>query len=164
MHEFEDFHIIDENGDEEFSKNVLSARIRMYKKNRRWERLSVKRLSIIITELIHSAIKYSDDKKVYIYRENNYLVVRNSFNSEKKISVIQQEARDAYSRKKEGISLAVIKELVDKFYGLEEPDDVIIDAQEERKKKYYYVKLPILEDRKESFENERTIGYITDRR
>ena len=164
MHEFEDFHIIDENGDEEFSKNVLSARIRMYKKNRRWERLSVKRLSIIITELIHSAIKYSDDKNVYIYRENNYLVVRNSFNSEKQISVIQQEARDAYSRKKEGISLAVIKELVDKFYGLEEPDDVIIDAQEERKKKYYYVKLPILEDRKESFENERTIGYITDRR
>ena len=78
--------------------------------------------------------------------------------------MIQQEARDAYSRKKEGISLAVIKELVDKFYGLEEPDDVIIDAQEERKKKYYYVKLPILEDRKESFENERTIGYITDRR
>lgn len=154
MHEFEEFHIMDENGKEEFSKNVLSARIRMYKKNRRWERLSVKRLSIIITELIHSAIKYSDDKKVYIYRENNYLVVRNSFNSEKRISVIQQEARDAYSRKKEGISLAVIKELVDKFYGLEEPDDVIIDAQEERGKKYYYVKLPILEDRKESFENE----------
>lgn len=149
MHQFEKFQIIDENGDEIFSKSVLRAGIRMYQDPHRRERLSVKRLSIIITELIHSAVRYSDDQKVYIYRKKNYLVVRNSFISDKCIHVIQQEAQDAYSRKKEGISLAVIKELVDKFYRLEEPDDVIIDAREEKGKKFYYVKLPILVDRKE---------------
>ncbi|MCI8373109.1 MAG: hypothetical protein HFI75_12110 [Lachnospiraceae bacterium] len=145
MGQFEKFKIIDENGREEFSRKVLQARIRMYHSEKRIERLSVKKLSIIIIELIHSAIKYSDDQRVYIYREREYLVVRNSFISNKPISMIQQEAHDAYSRKKEGISLAVIKELVDKFYMLEKPNDVIIDAKEEDGKKFYYVKLPIFE-------------------
>lgn len=152
LHQFQKFQIIDENGDEKFSEKVLQARLRMYRdehrNDRMAERLPVKRLSIIIIELIRSAVKYSDDKKVYIYREGNCLVVKNSFKSKKKITVIQQEARDAYSRKKEGISLAVIKELVDKFYSLNDGNDVIIDAEMIGRRKFYYVKLPILEDRK----------------
>ena len=152
------FEIIDENGELGFSKEVRNARIRMYQGEGRYERLSFRRLSIVIIELIRSAIKYSDNRKVYIYRDNQYLVVKNSFKSHKAISVIQQEAKDAYSRKRDGISLAVIKELIDRFYNLEQDEAVEIDAQEEeefvsgkkKKTKYYYVKLPILADREEN--------------
>ncbi len=144
MHKFDIFTIVDRKGNEGFSQDILGARIRMYKGEGRNERLPVRRLSIIITELIHSAIKYSDDQVVYIYREEEYFVVRNSFMSDREIDVIRKEAQDAYSRKKEGISLAVIKELVDKFYCLREEEGVIIDAVQEGQKKFYYVKLPIL--------------------
>lgn len=153
LHQFQKFQIIDENNEEKFSKKVLQARLRFYRNENRIDRvpesLSIKRLSIIIIELIRSAVKYSDDKKVYIYREGDYLVVKNSFKSKKSIKTIQKEARDAYSRKKEGISLAVIKELVDKFYSLNDENGVIIDAETIDRRKFYYVKLPILENRKE---------------
>ena len=82
LHQFQKFQIIDENNEEGFSEEVRKARIRMYRDEQRpdraSERLPVKRLSIIIIELIRSAVRYSDDKKVYIYREGNYLVVKNS--------------------------------------------------------------------------------------
>lgn len=144
MKKFEEFKIVDKQGNEGISQDILRSRIRMYRGQGRNERLTVRRLSIIITELIHSAVKYSDDQVVYIYREDEYFVVRNSFESDREIDVIRKEAQDAYSRKKEGISLAVIKELVDKFYCLRAEDGVIIDAVEEGQKKFYYVKLPIL--------------------
>lgn len=155
------FEIIDENGELGFSKEVRKARIRMYRGEGRYERLSFRRLSIVIIELIRSAIKYSDNRKVYIYRENQYLVVKNSFKSQKAINVIRQEAKDAYSRKRDGISLAVIKELIDKFYQLEGEEAVEIDAQEKeeivagkkKKIKYYYVKLPILADKEDNAGN-----------
>lgn len=146
LHKIEDFKILDETGEERFSQQVLDAQIRMYESDRRCERLSIRRLSIIVIELVLSAIKYSDNKIVYIYREQNYLVAKNTFVSEKNIAVIKQEAHDSSSRKKEGISLAVIKELVDSFYLLDKDDGVIIDAEEIEKKKYYLVKLPIFMD------------------
>lgn len=93
-----------------------------------------------------SAIKYSDNRIIYIYREQNYLVAKNSFVSDKDIAVIKQEAHDSSSRKKEGISLAVIKELVDSFYLLSDGNGVIIDADEDMEQKFYYVKLPIFAD------------------
>ena len=145
MSTFETFKIIDKSGKEGISNEILKSSIRMYKDETRYERISVRRLSIIIIELIHSAIKYSDDQIVYIYRENEFFVVKNSFESNREISVIKKEAQDSYSRKKEGISLAVIKELVDKFYCLDKENGVIIDAEEIGQKKFYYVKLPILE-------------------
>lgn len=146
LHRIEEFRILDENGDERFSENVLSSRIRMCKEGRRNERLSIRRLSIIITELIHSAIKYSDNQDVYIFREGAYFVVRNSFQNDNDIETIQQEAHDAYLRKRDGISLAVIKELVDKFYLLNGENGAIIDAEELDGRKFYFVKLPILEN------------------
>lgn len=145
------FEIINELGENEFSKEVRQAQIRMYCGEKRYERLSFRRLSVVIIELIRSAIKYSDDKKVYIYREGQYMVIKNSFESSKSIEVIINETKDAYSRKRDGISLAVIKELIEKFYNLEGEEGVRIFPQEEevkgKKKKYYYVKLPILGDR-----------------
>lgn len=88
----------------------------------------------------------TDNKIIHIYREQNYLIAKNTFVSEKNISVIRQEAHDSSSRKKEGISLAVIKELVDSFYLLGRDNGVIIDAEEVDEKKYYLVKLPIFMD------------------
>lgn len=146
LHNIEDFKILDESGEERFSQQVLNSRIRMYESNIRCERLSIRRLSIIVIELVLSAIKYSDNKIVHIYREKNYLVAKNTFVSEKNIAVIKQEAHDSSSRKKEGISLAVIKELVDSFYLLDKDNGVIIDAEEIEEKKYYLVKLPIFSD------------------
>ena len=146
LHDIEDFKILDESGEERFSQQVLDSRIRMYESDRRRERLSIRRLSIIVIELVLSAIKYSDNQIVYIYREQNYLVAKNTFVSDKNIAVIKQEAHDSSSRKKEGISLAVIKELVDSFYLLDKDEGVIIDAEEADEKKYYLVKLPIFTD------------------
>ena len=146
LHKIEDFKILDEAGEERFSQQVLDARIRMYESNKRYERLSIRRLSIIVIELVLSAIRYSDNKIIHIYREQNYLIAKNTFVSEKNISVIRQEAHDSSSRKKEGISLAVIKELVDSFYLLGRDNGVIIDAEEVDEKKYYLVKLPIFMD------------------
>lgn len=146
LHNIEDFKILDESGAERFSKQVLDSRIRMYESDKRKERLSIRRLSIIVIELVLSAIKYSDNKIVHIYREQNYLVAKNTFVSEKNIAVIKQEAHDSSSRKKEGISLAVIKELVDSFYLLDKDNGVIIDAEEVEDQKYYLVKLPIFMD------------------
>lgn len=153
LHRIEEFRILDENGDEKFSGDVLKSRIRMYKEGRRNERLSIRRLSIIITELIHSAIKYSDNQDVHIFREGIYFVVRNSFENDNDIEIIQQEAHDAYLRKRDGISLAVIKELVDKFYLLNGENGAIIDAEELDGRKFYFVKLPILEDGERDEEN-----------
>lgn len=153
LHRIEEFRILDENGDERFSEDVLGSRIRMYKDGRRNERLSIRRLSIIITELIHSAIKYSDNQDVHIFREGAYFVVRNSFQNDNDIETIQQEAHDAYLRKRDGISLAVIKELVDKFYLLNGENGAIIDAEELDGRKFYFVKLPILEDGERDEEN-----------
>ena len=146
LHNIENFKILDEAGEECFSKKVLDSYVRMYKDERRHERLSIRRLSIIVVELVLSAIKYSDDQVIQIYRENDYLVAKNTFISEKDIAVIKQEAHDSSSRKKEGISLAVIKELVDRFYLLDKDSGVIIDAEEVDGVKYYFVKLPILAD------------------
>ena len=146
LHDIEEFYILDENEEEQFSQTVLNARIRMYKDERRCERISIRRLSIIIMELILSAIRCSDDKRISIYRENGYLVVRNTFKSDKAIERIQQGLDDSSSRKKEGISLAVIKELINKFYLLDESSGVIIKADEIKNIKYFYVKLPILTD------------------
>lgn len=146
LHKIEDFKILDESGEERFSQQVLDAQIRMYESDRRYERLSIRRLSIIVIELVLSAIRYSDNKIVHIYREQNYLVAKNTFVSDKNIAVIKQEAHDSSSRKKEGISLAVIKELVDSFYLLDKDNGVIIDAEETEEKKFYLVKLPIFMD------------------
>ncbi len=143
LHEIQDFKILDETGEERFSQKVLNSRIRMYENDRRYERLSIRRLSIIFVELVLSAIKYSDNQIIYIYREQNYLVAKNTFVSDKDIAVIKKEAHDSSSRKKEGISLAVIKELVDSFYLLDKENGVIIDAEEVEEKKFYLVKLPI---------------------
>lgn len=149
------FYLCDENGEElKGSDEALwGSRLRMVRSEHRCEEcLSIKRVAIIIIELIISGIKYSDDRKVYIYRKGNNLVVKNSFISTKTLEQLKEEAKDAYMRKGEGISLAVIKNLVDQFYegtinsfGEAENAVVNIYPEKEQGKIFYYVELPIFE-------------------
>lgn len=146
LHVIEAFQILDENGEETFSESLLGREIRLRQTELK-ESLSYRRISIIVIELILSAINYSRKDKmsyVYIYRENEYLVVKNQFYSRKGIKRIKQDIQDSVERKKDGISLATIKGIVNACYGLDEKNGVIIDAAMEERRKFFYVKLPIL--------------------
>ena len=146
LHVIEAFQILDENGERKFSESLLGREVRLRQTELK-ESLSYRRISIIIIELILSAINYSRKDKmsyVYIYRENGNLVVKNQFYSRKGIKRIKQDIQDSVERKKDGISLATIKGVVNACYGLGEKNGVIIDAALEEGKKFFYVKLPIL--------------------
>ncbi len=152
--EEKEFALCDKQGKrfEDFPRELMYAKLRMAQGKRRGrEHLTNRRLSIIIMELIISGIKYSDDRIVYIYREGGYLVVKNSFTSSKSMDEIKDEAKNAYLRKREGISLAVIKELIEQFYDEsikgknEKLYEVNIRAEEEDGRRFYYVELPIFE-------------------
>lgn len=147
MHVVEKFRILDENGEEKFSGSLLARNVRL-RKTENGESLSFRRISVIVAELILSAINHSGKKgvaDVYIYREKEYLVVKNPFQSNKQMQRIQKDIQDSLERKKDGISLAAIKETVNACYGLTDNDGgVIIDTGLEMRKKYFYVKLPIL--------------------
>ena len=147
MHVVEKFRVLDENGEEKFSESLLARNVRL-RKTENDESLSFRRVSVIVAELILSAINHSGKKgtaDVYIYREKEYLVVKNPFQSTKQMQRIQKDIQDSLERKKDGISLAAIKETVNACYGLADHDGgVIIDTGLEKRKKYFYVKLPIL--------------------
>lgn len=147
LHVVENFKIFDENGEECFSNSLLEGNVKI-RQTKDGESLSVRRICIIITELILSAISHSGEKdkvtNIYIYREENYLVVKNRFINNKGIEKIKQDIRDSIARKKDGISLATIQETVNACYGLTRDKGVIIEAKLEDKTKYFYVKLPIL--------------------
>ena len=146
LHCIEKFSIMDENGEEDFSGTLLGSKVKL-RKTEIGESLSFRRISIIIVELILSAINHSgsrDGAKIYIYREGEYLVVKNQFSSQKSIAQIQNNIKESVARKKDGISLATIKGIVNACYDLSEEEGVLIDAEIENRKKYFYVKLPIL--------------------
>lgn len=148
MHVVENFCILDENGNEKFSEALLEQNVRL-RKTSDGESLSFRRISIIIAELILSAINHSGKRgraDVYIYREDEYLVVKNPFRSSKQMQRIKQDIKDSLERKKDGISLATIKETVNACYGLSDNNGgVLIDTGLEERKKFFYVKLPILD-------------------
>lgn len=146
MHVIERFRILDENGEEKFSEDLLERKVRL-RQTEDGESLSLRRISIIITELILSAINHSGTNgiaDVYIYRENEYLVVKNRFYSKKGKNQINRDIQDSVERKKDGISLATIKGTVNACYKLLEHEGVVINAEQEDGGKYFYVKLPIL--------------------
>lgn len=146
MHVIEKFRILNEKGEEAFSETLLDRRVRL-RQTEEGECLSFRRISVIIAELILSAINHSGKREiadVYIYREHEYLVVKNQFRSRKGMERIKRDIQDSVERKKDGISLATIKGTVNACYDLTEKAGVIIDAELEDRKKYFYVKLPIL--------------------
>ena len=138
--------ILDENGEEKFSELLLERRVRL-RQTDLGESLSFRRISIIVAELVLSAINHSGKKKkadVYIYREGIYLVVKNQFTSNKSIEQVCRNIKDSIERKKDGISLATIQGTVNACYGLNGDKGVRIEATKENHKKFFYVKLPIL--------------------
>lgn len=138
--------ILDENAEERFSELLLERKVRL-RQTDLGESLSFRRISIIIAELVLSAINHSGKKKkadVYIYREDTYLVVKNQFNSSKSIEQVRRNIKDSVERKKDGISLATIQGTVNACYGLNGDEGVRIEAKTEDHRKFFYVKLPIL--------------------
>ncbi len=135
----------------ESEETLMKARIRSNKGNN----ISIKRISIIIIELVMSAIKYSrthvnenggdESVDVYIYQEKEYLVIKNKVETVRTIAEINDDIKNSLDRKKAGFSLAAIKECIDQFYGLEDEEGVLVIATEEQGEKFYHVKLPILE-------------------
>lgn len=151
MHLIEKFRILDENGVPNFSNSLLDRNVRL-RQTQEGESLSYRRISVIIAELILSAINHSGGRtlaEVYIYREGEYLVVKNHFPSKKGLNRIRQDITDSVERKKDGISLATIRGTVNACYGLTEGEGVVIKAELEDRKKYFYVKLPILQIRRD---------------
>lgn len=143
----EDCRILDENGEEKFSQSLLDGRVRL-RQTQLGESLSFRRISIMIAELVLSAINHSgkkDKADVYIYREDTYLVVKNQFSSDKHIDQICQNIKDSVERRKDGISLATIRGTVNACYGLSGDEGVRIEVKTEERKKFFYVKLPILD-------------------
>lgn len=139
--------ILDQDGNEEFSKELLDRKVRL-RQTDLGESLSFRRISIIMAELVLSAINHSGKKKeadVYIYREGTYLVVKNQFSSSKSIEQVRRNIKESIERKKDGISLATIQGTVNACYGLNGDDGVRIEAKTENRKKFFYVKLPILQ-------------------
>lgn len=70
--------ILDESGEEKFSESLLDRRVRL-RQTQLGESLSFRRISIMIAELVLSAINHSGKRNkpdVYIYREGTYLVVK----------------------------------------------------------------------------------------
>lgn len=146
LQKVENVRILDENGKEKFSETLLERKVRL-RQTDKGESLSFRRISIIIAELVLSAINHSGKNRnadVYIYRENAYLVVKNQFYSKKRIEIVRQNIRDSVERKKDGISLATIQGTVNACYGLNTEEGVKIEAKTEEHKKFFYVKLPIL--------------------
>lgn len=151
LKKIENCRILDENGEEKFSKSLLDKKVRL-RKTEDNESLSYRRISVIIAELVLSAINHSGQKEkadVYIYREGEYLVVKNRFSSNQNIEQIRRNIKDSVERKKDGISLAAIKGTVNACYGLKEDEGVRIEAKTEKGRKFFYVKLPILQIREE---------------
>lgn len=163
LQKIENCFILDENGRETFSESLLERRVRL-RQTKQGESLSLRRISIIIAELVLSAISHSGNRKkspaVYIYREGDCLVVKNQFFSRKGIDQVRRDVNDSVERKKDGISLAAIKGTVNDCYGLTEDNGVRIEVEREDGKKYFYVKLPILciwEDEKSDCERKRDV-------
>lgn len=146
LQKVESCRILDENGEEMFSESLLDRKVRL-RQTELGESLSFRRISVIIAELVLSAINHSGNREkadVYIYREDTYLVVKNQFYSKKGIEKVRKDIKDSVERKKDGISLATIQGTVNDCYGLMEDDGVKIEAESEDGKKFFYVKLPIL--------------------
>lgn len=147
LQKVENCRILDEKGEEKFSVSLLERKVRL-RQTELGESLSLRRISIIIAELVLSAISHSGKKgkpDVYIYREGIYLVVRNQFYSKKRIEKVRKDIKDSIERKKDGISLATIQGTVNDCYGLSEDNGVKIEAESEKEGKFFYVKLPILQ-------------------
>lgn len=139
--------ILDESGEEKFSESLLDRRVRL-RQTQLGESLSFRRISIMIAELVLSAINHSGKRNkpdVYIYREGTYLVVKNQFSSNKPIEQVCRNIKDSVERRKDGISLATILGTVNACYGLSGDEGVQIEAKTEEHKKFFYVKLPILD-------------------
>lgn len=152
LHVVESFIILDENRRECFSQSLLERRVRL-RKTDIGESLSFRRISVIVVELVLSAINHWGKKgmaEVYIYREGVNLVVKNGYTSDKDITELKKDIQEALERKKDGISLATIKGTVNACYDLSEENGVIIGTEEEAHEKFFYVRLPILELWKEN--------------
>lgn len=146
LHQVHNFCILDEYEQEGFSKSLLNPKVKL-RRTEVGESISFRRISVIIIELILSAINHSVDSqipKVYIYREDEYLVVKNRFKSKKDLRTLKNDINSSVARKKDGISLATIKGIVNTCYDLQEREGVQIDVEIKERKKYFCVKLPIL--------------------